>query len=180
MSKKRLVPFLACLFLVHSQVALAIDAGTYFLNPSKKVSPTNTSVKAMFARQFNIIAFALGMYYLDTSGNVPKEDIKKIFEEEIVFCEENFNIVFDLDNIDFKKKGFTRYYPFTVNGQDFIIRLFDVREKSIQPACEVYYEGIMEDSGVCFQIIPGIKVLLADTKVEPIAIVDPTLCDRQL
>ena len=176
MNRGKLLLIIACLFLVHTQVIATENLGTYPINPVKKVSPTETNIKEAFARQFNILTFALGIYCLDTEGHLSKDAIKERLSSESGICEETLALVFDLNNIDFKKKGFTRYYPFSVKERDFIIRIFDIREKHYLPDFEVFYEGTFKESKIGFQILPGIKTILEEKKAEKATFPDPTLC----
>ena len=179
MNKGKLLIIALCLFLVHSGVGATLDIRTYPINPVKKVSPIETSIKEIFARQFNILAFALGIYRLDTRGRLSKESIKETLADNCAACRDSVNVAFDLDNIDFRKKGFTRYYPFSASGRDFIIRIFDVREKYYLPDFEIFYEGTFEESGIGFQVIPGIKSILKEAKAERISFYDPALYSTQ-
>jgi len=179
MTRSKGIIIFVCLFLVQTQVARAQDLGTSSLNLIKKVSPTNLHVKEVFAYEFNILAFALGMYQMDIEDYLSKEDIKEKLIKNQSFCKEQFNITFDLDNIDFNKKGFTRYYPFTMNDRSFVIRVFNINEKYYLPDLEVFYEGVFEDSEVGFQIIPGVQEIIASQKIKRFNIVKPFLYATQ-
>ena len=174
-------PFLIvlCLFLVHSSVDATLDIRTSPINPIKKVSPIETNIKELFAREFNILTFALGIYQLDTKGGLTKEYIKEALADNVRTCKDSLEVDFDLDNIDFRRKGFTRYYPFSVNGQDFIIRVFDLREEHYLPDFDIFYEGAFEESNIGFQIIPGIKTILKTTKAEKLHLYDPAIYSTQ-
>lgn len=165
MNKGKLL-IIVCLFLVHTSGAAALDIRTFPINPVKKVSPTETSIKEAFARQFNILAFALGIYRLDAGERMSKEEIKKRLAGDVALWNETISLAFDLDNIDLKKKGFTRYYPFTVEGKDFIIRIFDMKERHYLPDFEIFYEDVFKESKIGFQIIPGVNTILEGKKIE--------------
>ena len=179
MSKNKLLIIVVSLFLVHSQLSAATDVGTSSINLTKKVSPTNTNIKEMFATEFNVLAFALGMYYLDTEEHLSKEGIKEKLLQSHAILEEKFRVIFDLDNIDLEKNGFTRYYPFVMNEKDYMIRIFDADEKHYLEKTRVYHEGIFEDSEIGFQIIPGINSMLEERKPEKVELLDPTICSKQ-
>lgn len=175
MNRKRFVIIVFCLFVVCATSTYAIDIRTSSLNLAKKVSPTNSDIKEFFATQFNILTFALNMYQLDTDKRFTKDIIKeKLFRSHALWQEE-FNIKFDLDNIDFKKKGFTRYYPFSVDEKRFIIRLFNIEEKKHLSDMQIFYEGVLEDSNLGFQIVPGLVEILNSTKAEKVEIQDPSV-----
>ncbi|MBL7158532.1 MAG: hypothetical protein ISS91_03395 [Candidatus Omnitrophica bacterium] len=172
MSKSILLTLIVSLFLVHSIVVAAEELGTYPISPIEKVSPTEISIKETFASEFNILAFALGMYQLETEKGFSKEDIKAALSESNLSCGSAINMVFDLDNIDIRKKGFTRYYPFSANEKDFIIRIFDLREKHFLPEFEILHEGIFEDSDIGFQILPGLKTILRGKELNKFSLSD--------
>lgn len=173
MNKGRLLLIIACFALVHTQVAATPDIRTLPLNPHTKVSPTETNQWKNFLREFNLLAFALGIYYLDAKERLSKEDIKEKLTLDSAIWEKEFGITFDLDNIDFKKKGFTRCYPFTVNGKDFIIRIFDARDRHYLRGFEILYEDMFEKPRIGFQILPGINTILNGKKVERVSFSDP-------
>ncbi len=173
MNKGKPLLIIACLILVHTASTAAPDIRTYPISPVQKVSPTETGIKEIFAREFNILAFALGIYYLDVEKRLPKYAIKKYLALGTAMCEENLSVAFDLDNIDFKRKGFTRYYPFKVGGKDCIIRIFDLKERHYLPDFDIFYEGVFEESNLGFQVIPGVDAILKEVKAEKIALRDP-------
>ncbi|GEM_PF-1435254 len=172
MNKGKLLIAIACLILVHTMSAAATEIGTYLLNPLKKVSPTETGLKEIFAREFNILAFALGIYHLDVEKRFSKNAIKKHLIIGAGKCEKILSVVFDLDNIDFRRKGLTRYYPFKAGGNDYIIRVFHSGERHYLEDFEIFYEGVFEESSIGFQIIPGINEILKEKKAEKIAVPD--------
>ena len=183
MTKGKLIALLVCVFVFYSSAPAFPDIQAFVkvsaINPAKKVSPTEIGIKEIFAREFNILAFALGMYQLDVGERLSKESIKRRLSADAASCKEAFSIAFDLENIDFNKKGFTRYYPFSVNGKDFIIRVFDAEERHYLADFEIFYDGSFEESNIGFQIIPGIKEILKDNKVEKLALADPTAFANQ-
>ena len=159
--------------MVHTQVAATPDIRTSLLNPHTKVSPTETSIKEIFAREFNILAFALGIYHLDAQMRLSKQAIMEHLASGVALCEENLAVAFDLENIDFRRKGFTRYYPFKAGGKNFIIRIFDRNERHYLPDFAIFYEGVFEESNLGFQILPGINAILKAAKAEKITLQDP-------
>ena len=177
MSGGKLTVLLVCLLIFYSNASASSDIQTFVKasahNPPTKVGPTKISIKEIFAKEFNILTFALGMYQLDVGERLSKESIKMRLSTDVLFCKEAFSIAFDLENIDFNRKGFTRYYPFSVNEKDFIIRIFDADERHYLADFEIFYDGVLEESNIGFQIIPGVKEILADTKAERLTISDP-------
>lgn len=168
MNKSKLLVILVCLFLVQTAVASSQDVGTSSINLVKKVSPTDTSIKETFLKEFNILTFALGLYYMDTKARLSKDIIREKLTQDTGVWRDEFDVSFDLENMDFKRKGLTRYYPFNVKGNDLIIRIFHTTEKHYLLECKVLEEGVFEDSNIGFQIIPGLNALLGTGPVEKI------------
>ena len=173
MNKSKLLIILVCLFLVQTSVASSQDVGTSSINFVKKVSPTDTSIKETFLKEFNILTFALGLYYMDAKARLPKEAIEERLTRDMDIWKNEFGVSFDLENMDFKRKGLTRYYPFNVRGNDLIIRIFHTSEKHYLLKCDVLEEGVFEDSSIGFQIIPGVNALLGESpanKIKPLEV----------
>lgn len=175
-----MLSIIVCLFLVPSQIASTQDIGTYLRSVNQKVSSIETKKTDIFIRDFNILSFALGLYNLDAKERLTKVEIKERLAKEPALLRDKFGVSFDMDKIDFKKKGFTRYYPFSVSGKDFIIRIFDINEKHYLAECQVVYEGAFEKSSLGFQIIPGIKTILDEKKTEKVVLVNPAACSTQI
>ncbi len=178
MSKSRLLLIIVCLSLVHTQLVAASSLGTLPLTPPVKVSPMETNQEIIFLKEFNILAFALAMYYLEAEERLSKDDLKERLADELYKWKEKFKVIFDLDNI--VKHGFTRDYPFTVKNKSFIIRLFDVRDgyhvrRRLPDEVKILYEGEFKE-GIRFQMLPGINEILESEKPEKALFQDPALC----
>ena len=180
MNRNIRLTIIVSLFLVPSVVVAAQELGTYPINPIKKVSPIEISIKETFASEFNILAFALGIYQLEIEKGFSKEEIKAALAQSNRACDSAISTAFDLDNIDIHKKGFTRYYPFFVNGKDFIIRIFDPGEKHFLPEFEILYEGMFENSEIGFQILPGLKTILQGEGLKKLSVPDMTATGRSI
>lgn len=168
LNKKKLLLVIVCLLLVHTQAATSLDIRTLLLTPPQKVSPIETNPEFTFLKEFNILTFALALYHLDAKEHLTKDIIKRRLATDCAVWKKALNIDFDLDNIDLNKRGFTRYYPFSINGKDFIVRIFDMKERHFLPEFDVFYEALFEDSGVGLQIIPGINTVLKSKRVEKV------------
>ena len=170
MDKKRLAIIFAFLFLIQS-VAYTQDSlqWTSPLDPTSKVSLNKPEIS--FLKKYDIYILCLGLliYKLDVVERYSKSEIRERIKEqyENAFFDLD-GIDFDLNNIDyFKRKGFTRYYPFNVLGKPYIIRIFRTDEKHFQSKVEVLYEGKVRNPSVTFQILKGINSILSDCKIRP-------------
>ena len=172
MGKKNLSLILAFLFLVQG-AAFTQDLlpGTMSFKPASKVSLNKPEIS--FLKKYDIYIFctALLIYKLDTVQRYPKAIIKEKITNQYNNSDFGLSDVnFDLDNIDyFRKKGFTRYYPFYVNGEPFIIRIFRTDEKHFQPDpdIEILYEGSVKNPPVTFQILKGVNAILEHCRLTP-------------
>lgn len=175
MNKSRLLLTIVCMFLVHTQLVASTNVGTLLLTPPKKVSPLEASQRDAFLKEFNLLTFALGMYRLDTEVRLTGDEIRNILNENIEHLERVCSIVFDFDRIDFRKKGYTRYYPFTIDGKDYIIRIYLEEERHFLPYADILAQGIFHNSGIGYQIIPGINSILNEVKSGKLPLNNPAL-----
>jgi len=114
---------------------------------------------------------ALFIYKLDAEKRYSKEKIKKEYSD---FINRFSEAQFDLESMDIGKKGWTRYYPFSVNGQSFIIRFFlaseiILRSKEI-PEEKALYQDTIRNGKIIFQILPGVNEILKDRQIKPQAV----------
>ena len=77
------------------------------------------------------------------------------------------DVRFDFAHIDLMRKGWTRYYPFSVGEKRFIARIFLTKEALFQPKVRVVSELVIEDFGITLQVLPGISEILSDCKIKP-------------
>ena len=85
---------------------------------------------------------------------------------------------FDFAHIDLMRRGWTRYYPFSVGRKMFIARIFLTKEAGFQPKVTVISELAVEDLGVTLQILPGIDEILKDRKITPNKTYSPYQADK--
>lgn len=159
MNKKKLSIVLAIFFLVQSAaVAQNLDAEIYALNiPSRIADP--------YFRNMNIAAeAALSIYKKHELDKISKEDILRQFFGGAV----NEYVKFDLDDLRLGKGGWTRYYPVSILGENFIARVFLTDEEVLQYKAEVLFQARIEKpQRITCQIIPNVNEILRDCKIEP-------------
>jgi hypothetical protein len=117
-----------------------------------------------FAGKYGIVHQALFIYKLDAIRKLQKEDILDSYREAVKGPEKP---VFDVKNMDIGRKGWTRYYPFSINGKNLTVRIFLTKERYYQPELPVLYEGSVNDPEVTFQVVPDIKDILKDCHIKP-------------
>lgn len=111
---------------------------------------------------------ALLIYRLDAVERLPKSALLERLDpiQADTFAKLT-GVEFDLDKVDLGKKGWTRYYPFSLNGNDYFIRIFRSDERYYQPKVEVLMEGRVKNPSVTFQIIRGVNSILGDYGTGP-------------
>lgn len=170
MDRKRLCLILALLLMVQN-VALAQDLllGTFPIEPTSKVSLNKPEISFLKKYDIYILCTALFIYRLDAIERNPKNIVKEIIKDHTDEADFRLSdVYFDLENIDyFGKRGFTRYYPFYVHGQPYIIRIFRTDEKHHQPEVRVLYEGDIKSPPVSFQILEGVNAILEQCNLGP-------------
>lgn len=161
MNKRRWCVFLAMFFLLSDLTFSQIASATNY--PLTQIKVTANCPDVLFKKIFDSICFGLSVYKSDVIGQFTKEALIKNFGKVVL----NPSISFDLENIDIIKKGWTRYYPFSIDGKSFILRIFLTEEKAYQPAVAILYEGNIQNPAVTFQVLPSLNEILADCKIKP-------------
>lgn len=114
---------------------------------------------------WDVVRSALFIYSLDAVTRHPKEEVirKVISASAIVSSKARFA----LDLIDVGKKGWTRYYPFSIGDTQFVVRIFLTAERAYQAEAKVLFEGSLENPPVTFQILPDLNSILRDCVIKP-------------
>lgn len=162
MSKKKWSIILTVFFLVQSiafSSALSFESSP--LNP-----PTNIDANysdPVIKRIYDVICMGVLLYELDAVKRLSREEIEKSYPGLSL----NTAVRFDLANMDLGKKGWTRYYPFSIGEKMFIMRIFLTAERAYQPSAPILYEGSIANPPVTFQVLPSLNEILADCKIKP-------------
>ena len=117
----------------------------------------------MVKKIYDAICMGVFLYELDTIARLSKEEIERSYPGLSL----NSLVRFDLANMDLGKKGWTRYYPFSIGNKAFIMRIFLTAERAYQPSAPVLYEGSIADPAVTFQILPSINEMISGCKIKP-------------
>ena len=113
---------------------------------------------------YDAICLGVFLYELDTIERLSKEEIERNYSGLSL----NSEVRFDLANMDLGKKGWTRYYPFSVGNKAFIMRIFLTSERAYQPSAPILYEGSIANPSVTFQVLPSLNEILAECKIRPL------------
>ncbi|MCX5668155.1 MAG: hypothetical protein NTY34_07615 [Candidatus Omnitrophica bacterium] len=161
MSKKKWSGILAVFFLVQSIMLPPMASAVNY--PLTQIKTDSNYPDGYFKKTYDFIRFGLLLYKLDAIGRSSKEDLISNAGKMIL----SPGISFDLDNIDVVRKGWTRYYPFSIDGKDFIMRIFLTAERSYQPEAPILYEGSITNPAVTFQVLPSINEIISGCKIQP-------------
>ncbi|MDD5136897.1 MAG: hypothetical protein PHN63_06095 [Candidatus Omnitrophica bacterium] len=134
------------------------------LNP-----PTNIDVNysdPVVKNIYDAICQAVILYELDTAAGLSKEDMETSYPGLSLDSE----VCFDLANMDMGRKGWTRYYSFSIGNKSFIMRIFLTSERSYQTEAPILYEGSLANPAVTFQVLQSLNELLSDLVIKPLKI----------
>ena len=115
------------------------SAGSYIPNPLTEIK--TGAGNPDFKETCNFLLTAISLYKSDVFGRLPKDKLIEMYAPVI----SSSNVRFDLEHIDLMKKGWTRYYPFSVGEKTMIVRIFLTKELSFQPELPVISEIMIED-----------------------------------
>ena len=154
---------IAVTFFVAQAILLAgmTPAETYYQNPLTQINTGGDNLQ--FKATCSFLCTVLSLYKSDAFNKMSKEELINRYGPALSGSE----VRFDLEHIDLMKKGWTRYYPFSVGEKRFVARIFLTKETAFQQGLPVISEIVIEDSGVTLQILPGIDEILKDCKIKP-------------
>ena len=160
------------IFLVQSiSPQLVEPSDISLLNPETKLpDPT-------FKEKFGIVEQAIYIYKLDAQLGTKKEDLCKAYRSGNYGSQET---VFDIDQIDVGKKGWTRYYQFQIRQNRYTIKIFLTEETAYQqvlPAEDIICQGSINTPPVTFQILPNINEILGACNIKPHRINSATISE---
>ena len=162
MNKKITAAVVVTLFLIQA-IPLTGMAPAETLSPNPLTEINTGGANLPFKETCNFLCMALSLYRSDAFKGMPKEELVKIYGPML----SDSGVRFDFAHIDLMRKGWTRYYPFSVGEKRFVARIFLTREASFQPKVQIISELAIENSDVTIQILPGIDEILNDCKIKP-------------
>ena len=173
MNKKRTAVLTVTFFLVQAFFLSGFaPAEVYLLNPPTGIGTAgaNTPLK----NTCGIFFKALELYKADALEGLAKDEIIKRYND---VCADS-PVKFDLENLDLVRKGWTRYYPFSIDGRNFVARVFLTKETIFQPKINPISELVLNRLGITVQILPGINEILSDRRIKPNKVYDPSIAGR--
>jgi hypothetical protein len=128
------------------------------------LNPPSRAENPSFRQLYGTSCLAITIYKLDAIEGLHKDVIMRQHSAALF----NDAIRFDLEKIYTQKKGFTRYYPVTVEGKVFVVRVFLTKELPYQPRLTVLYEVSITDPEVTCQILSSVNDIVSSRKIEPV------------
>ena len=160
---KKITALIAVTLFLAQAIPLAGIAPAENLSPNPLTEINTSGANLPFKDTCNFLCMALSLYRSDAFKGMPKEELVKIYSPMLA----GSDVRFDFAHIDMMRKGWTRYYPFSVGEKRFVARIFLTKEASFQPKVRVISELAIENFGVTIQILPGIDEILNDCKIKP-------------
>jgi hypothetical protein len=161
LNRKRWSIFLVIFFLCAVIIPSKVLSDTNF--PLTQIKVDSNSGDGFFKKIYESVYLGLSIYKLDTIEKYTKERLITSLQAGTG----NGLIKFDLENIDIGKKGWTRYYPFSIGDKNFIMRIFLTEELQYQPKVKILYEGALKDPAITFQILPSLNDIMSDCRIKP-------------
>jgi hypothetical protein len=165
---------LVILSLIQYATPSSTSSGPNF--PLTQIKIDSNAPDSFFKQVYGSVCIGLSIYKLDVIERYTKEKLITTFQAGA--ARPGLEIRFDMENIDVGKKGWTRYYPFSVDGKNFIMRIFLTSELEYQPKTKVLYEGKLGSPAVTFQVLPPLSEILSDCPIKPIRAYSPSQVER--
>ena len=137
-----------------------MEAASYTLLPPSIIN------QACFNQLLNAVRIGKIIYGMDAFDRLPSSDLK---EKLAALSSGVPGPVFDEASIDFKKKGFTRHYFFTIDGRNMIMRLCLTSELRLQPEIldkDIIVKGEIADLKATYQVF-DMNSLFEGRKIQP-------------
>ena len=171
---KRKTAAIAVLFFLVQAIQLTGMAPAENLSPNPLTEIKIGGSDLTFKETCTFLCVALSIYKSDAFQRMTKEELMKAYGPFLA----GSTIRFDLANLDVGKKGWTRYYPFSVGDKQFVARIFLTKETLFQPTVSVLSELVVENLGVTLQVLPGIDEILTDCRIKPNRICPSSQADK--
>lgn len=163
--KKKIVPIILVIFFLAQGLPLhSSNAEIYPLNPPSKVNENYPDLP--FMQLVEAWQQALFIYKLDACIGLSKEVIIRDYSGRLRYSEAQF----DWDNMGLRRKGWTRIYPFSISGKEYLARVFLREERRYQPPVEpVLFEATVtvSNADITVQILPNLATILKDCRIKP-------------
>jgi hypothetical protein len=118
-----------------------------------------------FNQLMDAVRIGKALYKMDAFEKLSKGDLKK----GLASITGSKGLMFDIERIAFKNKGFTRYYMFTIGREVWIMRVCLTAELKFQseiPKEDMIMEGSIADLKATYQVF-GISAIVAGNDMKP-------------
>ena len=147
------------------------EAGGFSLAPPSIINIPD------FNQLLSAVQTGIAIYRLDAMGGCPKAELKAKCE---TIAAANSIPSFDIDRMGLGKRGWTRYYPFSIGGRDLIIRIFLTDQYTFQSKIQdkdIILQASRKDLGITYQVFTGVNAILKGCSIKPHAPFDPKLTE---
>lgn len=120
-----------------------------------------------FNQLLSAVNTGIAIYKLDAMSGCSREELKAKCE---AIAASNLSPRFDIAKMDLGKKGWTRYYPFSIEGKDLIIRIFLTGEYEYQPKIQnddIILQASRKDLGITYQVFSSVNSILKSCRIKP-------------
>lgn len=128
------------------------------------LSPPMRMAESSFKEVYATVSMALSVYKMDALDGMGMRNIIDRYRGSMA----GPDVIFDLERMDMLRKGWTRHYPVSIRGENYIVRLFLTKERAYQPEMPVLFEMDIKDPAVTCQILPDINAILDASNIAPI------------
>ncbi len=145
-------------------LALAASSPDISEAQNSALSPPMRITEHLFKEVYATVSVAFSVYKMDAMDGLSMENIIDKHRAALIGAD----VKFDLEHMDLRRKGWTRHYPVSIRGENFIVRLFLTGERAYQPALPVLFEMDIKDPDVTCQILPDINSILGPAGIKPL------------
>ena len=112
--EKKITAIIAVTLFLVQAIPLAGIAPAENLSPNPLTESMTGGTDLPFKDTCNFLCMALSLYRSDAFKGMSKEELIKTYSSML----SGSDVRFDFEHIDLMKKGWTRYYPFSVEKED--------------------------------------------------------------
>jgi len=151
---------LAGLLIFTVLILQVMEAASYALLPPSIIN------QASFSQLLTAVRIGKIIYRMDAFENLSANVLR---DKLAALSSGSGSPVFDVENIGFKKKGFTRYYMFTIDDRSLIMRICLASELGLQadiPERDIIVKGNIESIKATYQVF-DMGSLVKGRRIQP-------------
>ena len=153
--KKRLTIIVAVFFLAQGfWLSKCFPSQPCALNPSSRI------LELSFQQISSVVCTAVTIYKDDVFGPLFRNELADKYK-----AQDSLAVRFDVESAF--GSGPERYYPVSIGGESFIIRIFTTAKPVDDLGVNILFEMKLENPAVTCQVLPNISAILSDCKIKP-------------